>query len=34
MTSLTQRASVYVIDDDDAVRDSTRMMLECEGSTV
>jgi two-component system, LuxR family, response regulator FixJ len=31
---LTGRATIYVIDDDDAVRDSLRMLLEAEGYTV
>jgi FixJ family two-component response regulator len=31
---LTRPATIYVIDDDDAVRDSLRMLLEAEGFTV
>jgi FixJ family two-component response regulator len=31
---LAQRPTAYVVDDDDAVRDSIRMLLECEGFTV
>jgi two-component system response regulator FixJ len=34
MTSFVQRPTAYVIDDDDAVRDSIRLLLECEGLTV
>lgn len=31
---MAQRPTAYVVDDDDAVRDSIRMLLECEGFTV
>ena len=34
MVSLVQQPTVYLIDDDDAVRDSICMMLECEGFAV
>jgi two-component system response regulator FixJ len=31
---LTRQATIYVVDDDDAVSDSLRMLLEAEGFTV
>jgi FixJ family two-component response regulator len=31
---LTRAATIYVVDDDDAIRDSLRMLLEAEGFTV
>jgi FixJ family two-component response regulator len=33
-TSLEERPTAYVVDDDDAVRDSIRMLLESQGFTV
>lgn len=31
---MSRGATIYVVDDDDAVRDSIRVLLECEGYTV